>query len=85
MHLEYCGVLGNGLGSPLQDRYELLQLVQCRAMMIKKYLSHEEKLKELQLFSLEKSQGELIYAYKYLMGGNEEGSRLFPIVPTDRK
>lgn len=48
------------------------------------HLSHEERLREMGLFSLEKVQEDVIILYKYLKGGNEEkGARLFPVVVID--
>lgn len=49
------------------------------------HLSHEEKQRELGLFCLERSQGDLVNVNKYLLGGNQkEEVRLFSLVPTDR-
>lgn len=65
----------------------LLQLVHHKASETIKGWTYEERLRELELFGLEKRRlkGDLIIVYKYLIGESEEmANRFLSVVPTDR-
>ena len=84
------GVLCPGLGPQYRKDMELLEWVQRRATkMIRglEHLSYEERLRELDLFSLEKRRlpGDLTVAFQYLKGAyQQEGEWLFMRVNSDR-
>ena len=77
-------------GKKNNKKKDLLERPQRRVMKMMRALEHllyDERLRDLVLFSLEKRKlkGDLINAYKRLMGGRQvDWARLFSEVPSDR-
>jgi len=74
-HLEYCVLFQ---APQFKNDRELVERVQWRATKMMRgmeLLLYEERLRDLELFSLEKTKlrGDVTSAFKYLMGGSQVG------------
>ena len=86
-HLVYCVQAWGPQYRKVVEHFKWIQRRATKMIRGLEHLSYEERLRELDLFSLEKRRlwGDLIVAFQYLKGAyKQEGERLFMRLDSDR-